>query len=196
MRTSPPSDTTPGTESSRTTLPTCGVSPDCPAGPSPSPRATLSAPDWRVRGGRCDVTPSQSQYCLQVSQQVQVARSVQQEHAGQQAEAEGECGLQVSTVLHTVLYCTVLYCTVLLTVLYCTVLYCTLYRFGQYAFSPDLPPASPQPRPQPDWEVRPASRAASEESRLTSFQSLGSSSASEKHNRRSSFKKSVTKLTG
>jgi len=70
------------------------------------------------------------------------------------------------------------------------------YRFGQYAFSPDLPPASPQPRPQPDWEVRPASRAASEESRLTSFQSLGSSSASEKHNRRSSFKKSVTKLTG
>ena len=70
------------------------------------------------------------------------------------------------------------------------------YRFGQYAFSPDLPPApAPQPRPEPDW-VRRHSTAGSQDSRISETRSFGSSETSEKANRRSSFKKSATKLSG
>jgi len=70
------------------------------------------------------------------------------------------------------------------------------YRFGQYAFSPDLPPApAPQPRPEPDW-VRRHSTAGSQDSRISETRSFGSSETSEKSNRRSSFKKSATKLSG
>ena len=71
------------------------------------------------------------------------------------------------------------------------------YMFGQYAFTTDLPPApTPQPRPQPDWERRP-SQTCSEDSKMSSFRSFGSSSGSEERNgRKSSFKKSATKLNG
>ena len=70
------------------------------------------------------------------------------------------------------------------------------YMFGQYAFSPDLPPpAAPQPRPEPDWERRP-SQSCSEDSKMSSFRSFGSSSGSEGNGRKSSFKKSATKLNG
>lgn len=71
------------------------------------------------------------------------------------------------------------------------------YRFGQYAFTSDLPPPpTPQPRPLPDWDRRP-SQSFSEDSRISSsFRSFESSSASEKNSRKSSFKKSATKLSG
>ena len=70
------------------------------------------------------------------------------------------------------------------------------YMFGQYAFTPDLPPpAAPQPRPEPDWERRP-SQTCSEDSKMSSFRSFGSSSGSEGNGRKSSFKKSATKLNG
>merc|ERR1712045_270262 len=70
------------------------------------------------------------------------------------------------------------------------------YMFGQYAFTTDLPPPpTPQPRPQPDWERRP-SQTCSEDSKMSSFRSFGSSSGSEGNGRKSSFKKSATKLNG
>jgi len=70
------------------------------------------------------------------------------------------------------------------------------YRFGQYAFNSDLPPPpAPQPRPEPDWDRRP-SQAGSEDSKMSSFKSFGSSSGSERNVRKSSFQKSATKLNG
>ena len=70
------------------------------------------------------------------------------------------------------------------------------YMFGQYAFTTDLPPPPVlQPRPEPDWERRP-SQTCSEDSKMSSFRSFGSSSGSERNVRKSSFKKSATKLNG
>ena len=72
------------------------------------------------------------------------------------------------------------------------------YRFGQYAFTQDLPPApAPQQRPEPDWARRP-STAGSQDSRLSSTLSTtrSTSSTNEKFNRKSSFQKSGRKLSG
>lgn len=79
------------------------------------------------------------------------------------------------------------------------------YTYGQYQFSEleTPPPSITSPRPEPDWERRP-SQAFSDDSKMSSFKSFGSStsrvsstsSSANQEKKRSSFKKSSTVLNG